>query len=56
MSVTLTNEEREILVRCYIAERIYRMTTMDIEKKCTILMFDVLIKFDDEQLMKLDLI
>ena len=52
----MTHGEREILVRAYVSDRIYNMTTIEIEKKCTALMVDTLLKFDDYQLMKLELI
>ena len=56
MSVPMTHSEREILVRLYVSERIYNMSPIEIEKKCAALMVDTLLKFDDYQLMKLELI
>tara|TARA_R110000822_G_scaffold56194_2_gene142230 strand:+ start:446 stop:610 length:165 start_codon:yes stop_codon:yes gene_type:complete len=54
--MTMTPVQKEILIRNYVSERLYNMPAIEIEKKCAALMFDVLIKFDDEQLMKLELI
>lgn len=56
MSVPMSHCEREILIRAYVTDRIYGMTNIEIEKKCTALMIDVLMKFDDYQLLKLELI
>lgn len=45
----MPNEEREILVRNYVAERLFSMTQMDIETKCAALMVNTLLQFDDDQ-------
>jgi hypothetical protein len=54
--MTMTPEQKEILIRNYVAERLFSMTQMDIEEKCAALMVNVLLTLDDEQLMILELI